>query len=230
MKKSTLYCLFIILLAFVNQQTKAQSKEEQGRKVQRFSKTQFGIRSGLNLSFPTGNLIERLKSRVHYHLGAYAQIPSPSKQFLYEIGGYLSNEGFETALIYGDDLMEDLEVNSSGNQAPTNLKAQYLDIQYIVKDNQNNKYSAFAGLETTFLLNSEVFQEYKEDGEVKSTRVQNPKGLQTFGMGAIIGLEYHVNHFLHVNLNYTYPFTRMFKNSSTDVKNNSVKLGVGFTF
>lgn len=232
MKRTTSY-FTLILTIFLYTLTFAQTKseEDKNREVKGIKEIQFGIRSGLNLSFPSGNLVEASKSRFGYHVGTYIQIPSKKKAFVYEIGLFYSQEGFKAAWLYSDSIKSELNLPAIGNGAPTRIHVEYLDAQFIFKDNQNEKLSAYGGLEVSYLLSSEIYQEYKDSsGELIKYRSTKKDGLSTMAMGAIIGLEYHVNHYLHINGQYTYPFTRMISAPTSDVKNSTIKLGVGFTF
>jgi len=65
-------------------------------------KIQVGIRSGLNYSFSSGNLVESLDSRISYHVGSYLQIPTKRKKMIIETGVFYSNEGYEAGLLYGE--------------------------------------------------------------------------------------------------------------------------------
>lgn len=232
MKKTQTYItilLTVLLSTVVFSQTR--DDEDKKREVKGIKKMQFGIRSGLNLSFPSGNLVEANESRLGYHVGGYIQMPSKSKKFVYELGLFYSLEGFESALLYSDSIKSSVGLPAIGNNALTRLYVEYLDAQFIVKDNQSEKFSAYGGLEVSYLLSSEIYQEHVNDaGELVKFRKTNPDGLSKVAVGVLIGLEYHVNHFFHINAQYTYPFTRIFSEPSTDVKNNTIKLGAGFTF
>lgn len=219
--------LFLSTLAF----SQTRDEEDKKREVKGITSIQFGIRSGLNLSFPSGNLVESNESRIAYHVGSYIQLPSKKKTFVYEMGLFYSLEGYDAAWLYGEEVQEALNLPSIGNGAPTRIHVDYLDAQFIIKDNQNEKFSAYGGLELSYLLASEVYQEHtNEAGELIKYTSTDKDGLSTMSVGVLIGLEYHINHFFHINAQYTYPFSRMISESSTDVKNNTFKLGAGFTF
>lgn len=223
--------LLIILLPLLSFQSFSQNDTDAKREIKGTKKTQFGIRSGLNYSFLSGNLVELLDSRFAYHVGGYIQIPVNEKKFLLEVGSFYSLEGVDNSLLYGDKIQQALELPSIGNLAPTILKLDYLDFQFILKDNQSEKFSAFGGIEFSYLLGSEIEQEYvNEDNVVQKYSNTNISGLSNSAIGIIIGLEYHVNRLLHVNAQYTHALTRVIKDSSTDVKNSVIKLSVGFTF
>lgn len=231
--KRTQTFITILLTLFLSSIAMAQTQndEERNREVKGIKTIQFGIRSGLNLSFPSGNLVEADEARIGYHVGSYIQIPSKKKTFVYEIGLFYSLEGFEAGWLYGDSIKSALELPAIGNDARTRIHVEYLDAQFIIKDNQNKKFSAYGGLEVSYLLSSEIYQEHTNElGELVKFTKTDSDGLSTMAMGMLIGLEYHVNHYFHINAQYTYPFTRLISESSTDVKNNTIKLGAGFTF
>lgn len=225
---------YIIILLFsigFCSATLGQNSEEEAKKVKGIKKTQIGIRSGLNYSFSAGNLFELIKARVGYHVGAYAQIPVNKKKFILEIGTFYSLEGFDNGVLYGTEIQNALNLPSIGNQALTRIHLDYLDFQFILKDNQSEKFSAFGGFEISYLLNSEVYQEYTDDSDVLHRYTSTgSEGLAKSSFGVILGLEYHVNHYLHINTQYTHPFTRFITDNKTDVKNSVFKLSVGFTF
>ncbi len=222
-------CLTLFLSSFAFSQTK--DDEEKNRQVKGITEMQFGIRSGLNVSFPSGNLVESSESRLGYHVGAYFQLPSKSKKFVYELGFFYSLEGFDAAWLFGDSIRASLNLPSIGNAAPTRIHIENLDAQVIIKDNQNEKFSAYGGLELSYLLSAEIYQEHINDqNELVKYTSTDLDGLSKVSLGVLIGLEYHINHFFHINAQYTYPFTRMLSESTSDVKNNTIKLGAGFTF
>lgn len=231
--KRTQTLITVLLTVFLSSITFAQTEtdEDKNREVKGIKTVQFGIRSGLNYSFPSGNLIEAGDSRIGYHVGSYIQIPSKKKKFVYEVGLFYSLEGFETAWLFTDQIKTSLNLPAIGKNAPTRIHTDYLDAQFIIKDNQSEKFSAYGGLEISYLLASEVYQEFvNEQNELEKYTSTNSDGLSTIAVGVLIGLEYHVNHYFHVNTQFTYPFSRMLSESSTDVKNNTIKIGAGFTF
>ena len=232
MKRTQHYITILFTVLFsVIAMAQTQNEEEKNRAVKGIKKMQFGIRSGLNLSFPSGNLVEANDSRIGYHVGTYIQIPSKKKTFVYEFGLFYSLEGFESAWLYSDSVKSALNLPAIGNGAQTRIHVEYLDAQFIVKDNQNEKFSAYGGLEISYLLSAEIYQEHINDqNELVKFRSSSTDGLSKINMGVLIGLEYHVNHFFHINAQYTYPFTRMIDEPTTDIKNNTIKLGAGFTF
>lgn len=237
MKKIILTGLVLIL----GMQSFAQNKkeEEKKRKVHRVSKLQLGIRSGLNLSFLNGNGIIRDKNRVAYHFGVYGQMPIPkkSKDFLLEVGVLYSLKGYDKAKLVGDDnytvLGSEVSLtNKDKYSSQSNLKVTYLDIPIVIKDNQSEKFSPYGGFQFSTVLNSSFEYAYKLDKDTDwnvrtSTNKDNFKTLQ---FGVILGLEYHVNHFLNLNVSYVYPMSMIDKKSESEIKMNDLKLGIGFTF
>ncbi|MGB1295561.1 MAG: outer membrane beta-barrel protein [Flavobacteriales bacterium] len=223
--------LFSMVCIAINGYSQTEDEEEKNRAVKGSKKIQVGIRSGLNYSFSSGNLVESLDSRISYHVGSYLQIPTKRKKMIIETGVFYSNEGYEAGLLYGEKLQNSLNLPAIGNDALTRLHLEYLDIQLILKDNQSEKFSAFGGLEFAYLLGSELTQEYKDsDNNNQVFTSTSSKGINKTNIGAILGLEYHVNKFFHINAQYTYPISRVFQNAESDVKNNIIKLSAGFTF
>ncbi len=232
MKRTQIFITILLSFLFSSiASAQTQQDEERNRQVKGIKKMQFGIRSGLNVSFPSGNLAEANESRIGYHVGSYIQIPSKKKTFVYEMGLFYSLEGFESALLYGDPTQSALNLPAIGNGALTRIHVEYLDAQFILKDNQSEKFSAYGGLELSYLLSAEIYQEHSNElDELVKYRSSSTDGLSKMAMGILIGMEYHVNHFFHINAQYTYPLTRMISEPATDIKNNTIKLGAGFTF
>jgi opacity protein-like surface antigen len=236
--KKLLTCFLLIFTAQITWAQETEDKEEKKRKVHRVDKGQIGIRSGLSYSFPHGNGFVRDRNRFAYHVGAYYQRPlsKKDKALLIEIGAFMSLKGYDNGRLVGDDLYvmagaEPLKDQESYGKAST-LKLTYIDVPIVIKDNQSEKFSPYGGIQFSSIIQSNFEYSHKEAGsnDFVNKEASSTSGYKTAELGIIMGMEYHVNHFLNVNLTYNYPLGVIDKKSVSEIKMHEIKLGIGFTF
>lgn len=230
---------FIFCIVGISTAQNRRDKDKK-RQIHRVKKTQFGIRSGLNYSMTIGNDIIGNESRIAYHLGAYVQFPlsKKNKDLLIETGLFYSHKGWDLGYIVPDKMNEYMGAVTGLNKleyGQSSAKMEFLDIPIVLKDNQSEKFVPFGGLEFSTLLKTDFEYGYKyvgEDGKevFKTERTQPKDNLQTLFIGVIMGMEYHVNHFLNLNASFNYPLTNLDNKGFSDIKILNLKLAVGFTF
>ncbi len=228
-----IYSLFLFISIFsVNVKLQAQEdKDNKNRKLQQVTDLKFGIRGGFNSSSATGVDIETIDSFLGFHIGGFAQKPIQNDQLLLEIGALYSQKGFDKAILFGDDAAFTFQADTVGTSAAGSFTANFIDIPIIIKDNQYERFSPFAGLEMNILLNSEYNYSYTNaDGEVIVGKETNLKDLKNFNMAAIVGLEYHFNHFFHVNFAYSYGLGSIDQGGDVKLKLNVIRICGGFSF
>lgn len=223
MKKKWLLAILTVFLFAGTQDSFAQRKKKRNYK--------YGIRAGLNYSYLSGSNIEHDEALFDYHVGGYMQFPI-SDNLIFEPGINLSFKGYDAASVQGAQAREVFglpETKSVGK-----LRASYIDIPLVVKDNQSTQFSPYAGLELNFLMSQEHEFEYEvenEEGEAELVTVQQDlDNLRDMQISALIGLEYHLSSFAHINVSYGLGLSSVDANGDTDLKNNTIKLAVGFTF
>lgn len=191
----------------------------------------YGIRAGLNYSFLSGSNIEHDEGLYDYHVGGYLQFPI-SKNLIFEPGMNLSFKGYDAATVVGTKARDVLGLPES--RSISKLRASFIDIPLVVKDNQSADFSPYAGLEFNFLMSQEHEFEYaveNEDGDQELVTVkQDLEDLRAVQTSALIGLEYHLSTFAHINISYGLALSSFDGEGDTDLKNNTLKLAVGFTF
>ncbi len=234
-----LFCFFTFFNNLQAQEDKASKK----RKVHQVKELLFGIRAGFNSSTATGLAVETESSFLGFHAGAYAQKPIQKGQLLLEVGAFYSQKGYDKAILFGDAAAFTFQADTVGGSAPGTLTVNYLDIPIIIKDNQHERFSPFAGLEWNILLNSKykysytkITEELAEDmtvveiEELIEDTQSNLSDLKNVNMSAIIGLEYHVNHFFNLNIAYSYGLSTIDKGNNVKLKLNTIRLSGGFSF
>ncbi len=222
-----LLTVFLISGSTIAQEDKSSKK----RKVHQVKELQFGIRAGFNTSTATGVDVETTSSLIGFHAGAYAQKPIQKNSLLLEIGALYTQKGYDKAYLFGDDAAFTFQADTVGGSAPGALTVNYLDIPIILKDNQFEKLSPFAGIECHILLDSEYNYAYinSNDELIKDTQT-DLKDLKNFNVSALIGVEYHVNHFFNLNLAYSYGLSTIDKGNNVKLKLNVIRLSGGFSF
>lgn len=226
-KFALLFSLFFSFTDLCAQEDKA-SKE---RKVHSIKKKQFGIRGGLNVSNMSGIDINRDQALLGFHVGGYVQFPISNDQLILETGAYYSQKGYSKATVFGDEAQFTLQAEAVGSDAPGELLLNFVDIPIILKDNQFENFSPFGGIEWNVLLDSEYNYSYLNEAEELITdRQTNLSDLKNVNLSAVLGLEYHVNHFFNLNISYYYSFSTIDKGNNLKLKINTIKISGGFSF
>lgn len=223
MKKKWLLPILAVFLFIGTEDSYAQRRKKRNFK--------YGIRAGLNYSYLSGSNIERDEGLFDYHVGGYLQFPI-SDNLIFEPGINLSFKGYDAASVQGSQAREVLGLPES--KSVSSLRASFIDIPLVVKDDQSTNFSPYAGLEFNILMNQEHEFEYEvedADGATELVTLQQElANLRDFQVSALIGLEYHLSSFAHINVSYGLALSTFDDNGDTDLKNNTIKLAVGFTF
>ena len=223
MKKKWLLPILAVFMFIGTEDSFAQRRKKRNFK--------YGIRAGLNYSYFSGSNIEHDEALFDYHVGGYLQFPI-SDNLIFEPGINLSFKGFDAASVQGAQAREVLGLPET--KSISSLRASFIDIPLVVKDNQSTNFSPYAGLEFNILTGQENKFEYEvEDAEGETQLVtvdQELADLRDFQVSALLGLEYHLSSFAHLNISYALGLSSIDANGDTDIKNNTVKLAVGFTF
>ncbi|MBD0850480.1 porin family protein [Maribacter arenosus] len=165
--------------------------------------TKVGIKGGLNLSEVNGDFTESHESRIGYHFGGYADIPLTNRfsfnpELLYSSIGY----AFENRLILFD-------LPQSQNVFPKLVRRlNYLTIPLILRFEFNKKFGLDFGPQIGFLLNS-VSKLKKSTNIDQSFDKMTSSGDFRFDSGAIIGMNYKINHKLGVQVRYIHGWTNL---------------------
>lgn len=166
-------------------------------------KIQIGIKSGINISYFTGQTLNNyeLTSRTSFHIGLLGE---------YFLG---ARWNLQPELLYSEQGFS--SVNNDHEEIEVNLN--YLQIPVLVEYQFINNLFVQSGPQLSYLL--------KEDYNSVSRRLNYNR----FDFSLGLGLEYEIDRFF-LNVRYGLGLNRIFKNSGERNQNRVFQAGLGWVF
>jgi len=186
-------------------------------------KVTFGLKGGLNLATPSGYFIDETKSKLNYHIGAYAEFKL-SKKFALQPELQYSVQGAEIDFENPFPLLGagDFVISDTYNYLNLSLMGKYFII---------DKLSLEAGPQIGYLLSAERDFEF---GPITSDLNDNANRLD---FGVNFGLGYKINKHINFGVRYNLGLVKVVNSPSGNpqegfgqIKNSVFQASIGYSF
>lgn len=217
MKNLILSCAIICAAAFAGiNQSFAQGKQPR-----------LGIKAGADMMSITSATFGDVTANFDYHVGfqggVFAEFPL-SKQFSVTPQLLFSQKGGNQKIASSG-----LGNVSTGTQYRTN----YLDIPVLFAFTPQANFSFYAGPQVALLTSQKTTYTATIAGTSQKLSNTSTEGFRKAAIGGNVGVGYHVNDHVGINLSYIFDFQKMVKdNSGIDKggKNEGFALTIGYLF